>query len=311
MRKNRRHILLLCAASGLCLGVVLIAVLTTVPGLRSKVAHVVLGNETSTLDVRPGRKEFPVKGLDLSHHNGPIDFGRVAADSVDFVILKATEGVDYTDSCLVRNWRGATGAGLMTGFYHFFRFDRGGVRQGRHFLDAIDTLSTQMPLVIDFEQTGNRDDISYYQVVGRLRDMAQYLQRCGHRVMIYCNHREYDRYIRGNFDDLDLWLASGRLPEDNDRRHLWQHSHNGRVAGIATPVDINTFNGSRAEFLAWINRPAPVYAPCHGVPDSTAVRTVPASPDSIVRDTMPHRTVPMPDNLATTPPHVRHSGPAH
>lgn len=228
------------------------------PRLRGRMAGIVRGGEgVSTLDVKPCRSEFPVKGLDLSHHNGDIDFARVAGDSVDFVILKATEGADYTDSCLVRNYQRATRAGLLTGFYHFFRFDRGGVRQGRHFLSVVDTLGTQMPLVIDFEQAGNPDDVDYYRVVGRLRDMAAYLQRHGRRVMVYCNHKDYDRYIRGNFDDLDLWLASGRLPEDDDRRHLWQHSHNGRVAGISTPVDINTFNGSRDDFFEWINRPQP------------------------------------------------------
>lgn len=208
----------------------------------------------SGLAVNPSRHQFPVKGIDISHHNGDIDFRKVAADSVDFVIIKATEGVTHRDSCLLRYSTAAAEAGLRVGYYHFFRFDRGGVRQGRNFLNAVDSLPTQFPLVLDFETHSNpRTD--YYLVVGRLRDMVAYLQRCGRRIMVYCNRNDYETYIRGNFDDLDLWLASGRLPGDDDRRHLWQHSHNGHVKGIDTPVDINTFNGSRSEFDAWISQP--------------------------------------------------------
>lgn len=227
------------------------------PELFSRLHRIATGEPAvSGLDVNPGRRQFPVKGIDISHHNGDIDFRRVAADSVDFVIIKATEGATFRDTCLVRYTRDAVDAGLRVGYYHFFRFDRGGVRQGRNFLEAVDSLPAQMPLVLDFETAGN-PAVDYHLVVGRLRDMTGYLRRHGRRVMVYCNHNDYDTYIRGNFDDLDLWLASGRLPEGDDRRHLWQHSHNGRVDGISRPVDINTFNGSREEFDRWISDPAP------------------------------------------------------
>lgn len=241
------------------------------------------GNEKNVtgLNVDVSRRDFPVKGIDISHHNGHIDFRRVAADSVDFVIIKATEGVTWRDSCLRRNYEGATAAGLRVGFYHFFKFERGGVRQGRNFLSAVEDMPAQLPLVIDFESQGN-PPTDYYLVVGRLRDMAAYLRRHGRRIMIYCNHTEYEKYIRGNFDDVDLWLASGRIPNDNDRRHLWQHSHNGHVDGISRPVDINTFNGSRDEFEAWINQqPARPESKPAGSPDTAATPATTTPPDTL------------------------------
>lgn len=204
------------------------------------------------MDVEVSRAEFPVKGIDVSHHNGKIDFRKVAADTVEFVLIKATEGVGLVDSCMARNYDGAVEAGLKVGFYHFFRFDRGGVRQGRHFMYATEGRPTSLPMVIDVE-TGGNPDVDYYMVVGRLRDMINFLKRHGQRVMIYCNGNTYDKYVRGNFDDADLWLASEHTPgAKGDRRELWQHSHAGKVKGIATPVDINTFNGSRNEFLKWL-----------------------------------------------------------
>ena len=261
-----------------------VAVWVVRPQLYERLGRMAAGQPAqSSLHVDVPRKQFPVKGIDISHHNGEIDFARVVADSVDFVYIKATEGVNHTDKRLRHNYEGAVSQGLMVGFYHFFRFDRGGVRQARHFLAAIDSMSTIMPLVIDFETASNATDVSYYRIVGRLRDMSEYLLRRGHRVMIYCNLGEYNRYIRGNFDHLDLWLASGRLPDDEDRRHLWQHSHNGRVAGIPTPVDINTFNGSRNDFLRWITEPSPRPVVSEAKPDSlrSTIVDTPALPDTL------------------------------
>lgn len=210
------------------------------------------------------RSEFPVKGIDVSHHNGDIDFRRVAADSVEFVMIKATEGVNHIDSCMARNYDRATEAGLKVGFYHFFRFDRGGVKQGRHFLAATSGRAVDLPLVIDVEISGN-PDVDYYRVIGRLKDMIGYLRRHDRRVMIYCNSQTYDRYIRHNFNDTELWLASESTPKDKgDSRELWQHSHAGHVRGIPTPVDINTFNGNREQFAQWLNsfpRSAPAKRP--------------------------------------------------
>lgn len=257
---------------------VIVAVLSTVvfilrPQLFERLERLASGQPEPMLNMAVERSQFPVKGIDISHHNGVIDFRKVAADSVDFVIIKATEGVTFRDSCMRRNYEGATAAGLRVGFYHFFRFERGGVRQGRNFLGAVGDMPVQMPLVIDFESSNN-PETDYYLVVGRLRDMADYLRRHGRRVMVYCNHNDYERYIRGNFDDMDLWLASGRLPEGDDRRHLWQHSHNGRVNGISRPVDINTFNGSRADFEQWV-----CVVPHYEV-------QAPAAPDTVSCDTV-------------------------
>lgn len=248
MRKNRKYILI-------SLAIVAVIVICGV-FMRSYLGRMysrVTGDTTaaSPMHTEVSRNRYPVKGIDISHHNGHIDFAKVAADSVDFVVIKATEGVTFVDSCLLHNYHDALAQNLIVGFYHFFRFNHGGVRQGRHFLRAINGLQTRLPLVIDFETDGN-PSTNYYLVVGRLRDMIGYLKRRGHRVMIYSNRKVYEKYIKGNFDDLDIWLASGRTPDVGNVCRLWQHSHNGRVGGISHPVDINTFNGSRTDFEQWL-----------------------------------------------------------
>lgn len=248
MKRWRIHIIILLVTI-----TVLCAVMLVVrPQLFTALGRIAQGQSpVQPLQVDVPRGRYPVKGIDVSRHNGHIDWKSVAADSVEFVFIKATEGVNHRDSMLLRHYEGARAAGLRTGFYHFFRFERGGVRQGRHLLNTVRNMDSSMPLVIDFETHTNNTDINYYLVIGRLRDMIAYLRRQHRRVMIYCNRREYETYIRGNFDNTDLWLASGREPDLGRNVRLWQHSHNGRVRGIGGAVDINTFNGTRTQFEAW------------------------------------------------------------
>lgn len=255
--KGRRLIKTLgIAAAGLIVAVAVALIVR--PSLYHRLMAKLSGTPvTSSLNVKPDREKFPVRGLDISHHNGNIDFKQVAADSIDFVYIKATEGADHTDSRWLDHCKSAREAGIAIGFYHFFRFDRGGVKQGRHFLNTTQQMPSQLPMAIDFEQHGNPDNVDYYRIVGRLRDMIAYLKRHERRVIIYCNSNDYERYIRGNFDDIDLWMATEREPEAGDRRKLWQHSHTGKIPGINKPVDINTFNGTRDEFRQWMTAAYP------------------------------------------------------
>ena len=74
----------------------------------------------------PDRGKYPVRGIDVSHHQGPIDWQRVAADDVAFAVIKATEGGDHVDDAFATNLREARAAGLAVGAYHFFTFCRPG-----------------------------------------------------------------------------------------------------------------------------------------------------------------------------------------
>jgi lysozyme len=51
----------------------------------------------------PDRGRYPLRGIDVSNHQGAIDWQRVAADDVSFAIIKATEGGDWVDKSFARN----------------------------------------------------------------------------------------------------------------------------------------------------------------------------------------------------------------
>lgn len=59
------------------------------------------------------------KGIDISHHNGTVDFKKVKQDGYDFVIIRAGFGKTGEDRCFTQNIRGAIQEGLDIGVYWF------------------------------------------------------------------------------------------------------------------------------------------------------------------------------------------------
>ena len=81
----------------------------------------------------PNSTRFPVRGIDVSHHQGDIDWHIVKAAGVDFAFIKASEGGDYRDREFARNWEEAGRAGIARGAYHFFTFCTAGLDQAHNF----------------------------------------------------------------------------------------------------------------------------------------------------------------------------------
>jgi len=104
---------------------------------------------------RPSRTLFPLQGVDVSHHQGRIDWARVRRAGADFAYIKATEGGDHRDSHFAANWRGARAAGLRTGAYHFFTLCRPGAEQAANFTATVPAAPDALPPVIDVEFGGN------------------------------------------------------------------------------------------------------------------------------------------------------------
>lgn len=206
------------------------------------------GDGVGSVNAYPDRERFEVIGIDVSAHNGEIDFRKVAADGVSFVIIKATEGGTFKDRRFVDNLRKAREAGLKVGAYHFFRFDTPGYMQGLNFLNSIRGRKLDLPTVIDVEEWANPVSQPTPIVLNRLSEMIDYLEERGCRVMLYTNKNGYERFVRGRFESYPIWICSLVDEPDGIDWTLWQGTHNGRIDGVGHPVDINAFVGSAAEW---------------------------------------------------------------
>ncbi len=202
---------------------------------------------------RPAHLRYSVRGLDVSHHQGAIDWRTVRNENVDFVFIKATEGVDWIDPRFDENWSGAEAAGIALGAYHFFRFCKPGEEQAAHFLATVPPESNTLPPAVDVEYTGNCGRRNSTEAIrGELETFIEIVSETyGRTALIYADSDAYRRIIAGHFVDVPLWIPTlGDQPDLNDGRDwtFWQHTDRGEIAGITGHVDLNVFAGSRRTF---------------------------------------------------------------
>jgi lysozyme len=189
---------------------------------------------------RPGLSAGERLGVDVSHHQGPIDWQRVAADGITFAYLKATEGGDFTDEAFAANWSGTGAAGLDRGAYHFFTLCTPGAEQADHFLDVLPDDRDTLPAAIDLELAGNcadRPDRS--EALHEIRSFIESVEdRTGHPVVIYLGDDFEARYDVGDALGRPLWLPRLLLRPGGDWL-VWQTSAFASVDGITGHVDLD------------------------------------------------------------------------
>lgn len=178
---------------------------------------------------------------------------KVADSGVEFVFIKATEGVDFKDRNFRTNFDKARRAGLLTGIYHFFRFDRDGVEQAINLMRSVGSRRPELGLVIDVEKAGNPDSIPTETVKNRLLQMVDYLNLLGHRVMFYSNKDGYYEYLAETFPGAPLWICGFSENPINAEWSFWQFNHRGKVDGVTGDVDLNVFCGNREEWHNFLN----------------------------------------------------------
>lgn len=201
----------------------------------------------------PDISEYTVRGVDVSAHNGIVNFDSVKSAGYDFVIAKATEGASFKDSRFAFNMAQARKAGLKVGAYHFYRFDVSPYLQGLNIVHSLRGQKLDLPVAIDVEQWSNPSGHTALSVLDGVNELVRYLRSRGFRVMVYTNKRGFERYLQGRKVDYPLWLCSLSDLEDKSQCRLWQYSHSGKVKGVAGAIDQNVFTGSRQEWNQWLS----------------------------------------------------------
>lgn len=192
---------------------------------------------------RPTLGEGERYGLDVSNHQGAIDWERVASDEIEFVYIKATEGGDFVDSRFEDNWSGAGAAGLDRGAYHFFTLCRPGADQARNFLDAVPYLEAELPLAIDLELGGNcsaRPPAE--EVLAKVEAFIDLVEtETGSETVLYVLEDFSDLYPALDRFNRPRWERRILLRPDGDW-FMWQFTFEGDVEGIESGVDINVMS---------------------------------------------------------------------
>lgn len=156
-----------------------------------------------------------LKIRDLSHHDGVVDYARLKAQGFDGVLIKATEGGDYTDPMCAAHAKGAQLAGLRIGFYHFFSFVTDVNTQVKNFLAQIAPYQADYKPALDIEQDAANNAVIPADLMQRA---AAFLSAVGvqYPPMVYANPDLIRTHFSTALSAYPLWIAHYHVAEPAD-----------------------------------------------------------------------------------------------
>ncbi len=193
------------------------------------------------------------KGIDISYHQGTVDFDKVKADGYDFVIVRvAYRGYGKTGSLnedkMFREYiKKARAAGLDVGVYIFSQAinETEALEEAELVLKLIDGYDLQLPVVYDPEfirdDVARTDDISGEQFTANTIAFCEKIKEAGYEPMIYSNMIwEGEVFTMSQLQDYRFWYADYELtPQTPYAFDFWQYSSTGSVDGISGVTDLN------------------------------------------------------------------------
>lgn len=195
-------------------------------------------------------KSSGTMGIDVSKHNGNIDWNAVKNSGVSYVIIRCgyrgySTGVLVEDPKFHSNIKGAKAAGLKVGAYFYSQAvnEVEAVEEASMAIDLVKGYGLNYPLFLDVEASGGRaDGISRDMRTAVCKTFCQTVQNSGISAGVYANKTWFTEKINtGSLTNYKLWLAQyASAPTYTATRYdLWQYSSKGRVSGISTNVDMN------------------------------------------------------------------------
>ena len=145
-----------------------------------------------------------MKSIDISQWQGKVDWSKIK-DQVDFVIIKASTGVNSPDKLVNENAKGAISSGVRFGFYHFATLnnaqDPAGDAQmeAKYFDSIIRQYKTKFPPTIDIEE--NPSNLKPEQVLLYIKSFINTMKSLGYpRVMLYSYTPFLNQNLPSNHD---------------------------------------------------------------------------------------------------------------
>lgn len=201
----------------------------------------------------------PLKGVDVSHYDGNIDWDKVKASGVVFAIIKSSEGLDR-DLQFQTNWEEAKRVGIIRGAYHFFHPSIDPVSQAEFFTSIVEPLDNgDLPLSLDWETT---DGLSAFANNSAAKSFLETIQDASKKTpMIYCSVDWIpDLGADPAFAAYAPWIADynfmpPRIPEPWTKPiQFVQYTGSGTSPGMQSPgnSDLDLFLGSLEELKTFI-----------------------------------------------------------
>jgi GH25 family lysozyme M1 (1,4-beta-N-acetylmuramidase) len=202
-----------------------------------------------------------VPGIDVSGHQGNVNWPAQWNAGKRFVWVKATEGTGYRNPYFAQQYNGSYNQGFIRGAYHFALPDRSsGATQATFFSNNGGGWSADgrtLPGAMDMEYNpygATCYGLSRAAMTQWILDFSNtYKARWDKYPAIYTSTSWWSQCVSGDFSSTNpLWVARysssvGTLPCCWSFYTVWQYS--------STPIDQNTFNGSYDRLLVFARTP--------------------------------------------------------
>lgn len=199
------------------------------------------------------------KGIDVSRWQGNIDWRKVAAEGIGFVMVKATQGEGvkardgkgFCDSTFMQNITGAHAAGLRCGAYHYACFtDKAkAAAENEYFFETLQPFKDKITLyaALDLEDAAFMDQKRKAQNTDLVLLFAEKAKAHGFIPALYTNNNFLTYYYeKERLEGIAIWKAhyynsrkDEPIPVEPTNIVMWQWTEKGRVNGISTDVDLD------------------------------------------------------------------------
>lgn len=199
-----------------------------------------------------------LRGVDVSYYQGKVDWPEVKRQGVVFAFVRVSDGAEFVDPELPRNWAGTRAAGVVRGAYQFFRPAQDPVAQARVLVEQLKknggVEDGDIPPTLDIEVS---DGVASDVLLARAEAWLGYVEAAfGRTPLIYTAPGFWDDLgASTRFSRYPLWVANWAscpaLPRSWERWAFWQTTDSGTIPGIEGAVDLDRFNGSLADLRAF------------------------------------------------------------
>ena len=188
----------------------------------------------------------PIKAIDLSYHNGNVDFKKVKASGINSVILRTGFGLyspKQIDKRFCEYYDKAKEAGMFVGAYHYSYADgfSAAGEEAKAMLRIIEDRKFELPLFFDIEEKKQKL-MSKKMCSQMVRTFCNTLEEAGYWAGVY----SFDSFFGSNLEDdivqrYTTWVAriENLKPMTCKRYDIWQYSWRGKVDGIKGDVDMD------------------------------------------------------------------------
>ena len=199
-----------------------------------------------------------VNGVDVSYHNGTIDWNAVADSGIEYAMIRvgyrgyAAAGKLREDPKFRENIEGALAAGLKVGVYIFSQAitKEEAIEEADFVLDRIAGYNITLPVTIDFEYADGNTGRLYNAHLSRTRatsicrNFCRTIKADGYTAMVYANKSMLENQLHADElgEENKIWLANYTTKTSySGDYYAWQYTSKGRVSGISGNADCNFF----------------------------------------------------------------------